>query len=259
MRLRFLFAAALFLSFGIAFAIAMEPADERTRRDTIYPFRNPTPPERNNIFARYFFDNDGNNTLTIILNPYIGITETEKVQSLYSAGYISKSKPRNSSDEDVPLSDVKTPQSDDGSGQAETETAAPAGNRVVDEDCFPVYDFSIPFDESITEEIGFTGLYDSDDENELGFLRNEDKDPDDSQQSENGPYSFLVFEKKAFHNSPNRGQILFGGDYKKKFKKIDGDDDENSVPFALPLSMLFLAIGTGILLTMFTSTGKKEF
>lgn len=258
MKLRSVFsAAALFLSAGVAFALAVEPADETTRRETIYPFRNPTPPENNNTFARYFSDNAGNSTLTITLIPYTSITETEDVQGLYSIGHIINSKPRGSSDEGSALSgDARTSQSDAGSKQAESETTAPVANRAIGEDRLPAYDFSVPFDKSITEEIGFTDIRDIDDENELGFLRSEDKEPDDSQISENRSYSILAFEKRAFHNSPNRAQILFGGDYNKKFKKMD--DDEISVPVAFPLSMLTFAIGAAILLTVFTSAEKKE-
>ena len=258
MRLRNFFPAAFFLAFGIAFAFAVEPADEADRRETIYPFRVPASAESNNIFFQYFFENAGNNALTITLIPYngiTGITETENIWSFYTAKHVFNNSADTPSDEDLPLSDAGMTQSDPGSMPTEAETTAPRANRVADEDMLSVYDFSIPFNESIPEEIGFTERSDGDDENEPGFLRDEFKEPKDSQSPDNGLYSSLVFNKKAFLNSPNTFNILFGGAYGKSFKE---KTDEAGISFSTPLALFFLVLGAGIILVMYTSAGKHE-
>ena len=256
MRLRHFFPAAVFfLAFGIAFTFAAEPADEKDRRETIYPFRVPATAESSSIFAQYFSDNAGNNSLTITLIPYKRITLSENVWSFSSARLLSN-KSINTSDEDLPLSDARMPQSDIGSIPADAAATDPAANRVVDEDRLSFYDFSIPFSETITEEIGFTEPSDSDDEFELSFLKDEFREPRDSKLSENGLYASLVFHKKAFLNSPNSTHILFGGDYNKK---ISTKDDTAGISFSTPVALFFLTLGVGLILVMYTASGKKEY
>lgn len=256
MRLRNFFpATAFFLTFGVAFAFALEPVDENTRRETIYPFRYPASAESNNIFVQYFFDKTGNKTLTIKLIPYKSITEAEDAWSFHTSEHIFNNSTNTPSDEDLPLSDDRIPQSDTESIPTEAEATAPTAKRVVDEDRVPVYVFSIPFDDSISEEMGFTGSQDSDDENELSFLKDEFKESKDSQLSDNGLYSSLVFNKKAYLNSPNSTHILFGGDYGKSFKK---KDDDAGISFSTPVALFFLTLGAGIVLVMYTATGKNE-
>ena len=266
MRLRNFFpAAAFFLTFGIAFAFALEPADEKDRRETIYPFRYPASAESNSVFFHYFFDNAGNNTLTITLFPYNGLTMPENVWSFDAAKQTLNNSANNTSDEDLSLSDDQISQSDTDadtdtdtdtdSTLAEAETTDPTANRVFDEDKHSIYDLSIPFGESIPEEIGFTGPDDSDDEYELSFLEDRFKEPKDSQLSDNGPYSSLVFSKKAFLNSPNSAQILFGGAYKESFKK---KDDAAGISFSTPVALFFFTLGVGIILVIFTSMEKNE-
>ena len=256
MRLRNIFpAAAFFLAFGVALAFAVEPADEKKRRETIYPFRNPTPPERNNIFSRYFFDNAGNNTLTIMLTPYNGITESENAWSFYTAKHTSNNSSDNRPEEDLPLSDTRMPQSDSGSIPAEAESSAPTATPVVDDGVPSIYVFSMPFDDSIPEKMGFTEGHGSDDEDELSFLKDEFNGSNDSQLSANGLYSSLVFNKRAYLNSPNSTHILFGGDYDKSFKK---KDDTAGISFSTPVALFFLTLGAGIVLVMYTATGKKR-
>lgn len=256
MRLRNIFpAAAFFLTLGAAFAFALEPADDNTRRETIYPFRYPTSAESNNIFVQYFFDKTGNNTLTIKLIPYKSITEAEDAWSFHTSEHVFNNSTNTPSNEDLPLSDDRMSQSDTGSILTEAEASAPAAKRVVDEDTLPVYDFSIPFDDSIPEEMGFTESQDSDDEDELGFLKDEFKKSRDSQLSDNGLYSSLVFNKKAYLNSPNSTHILFGGDYGKSFQE---KSDEAGISFSTPVALFFLTLGAGIVLVMYTATGKNE-
>ena len=264
MRLRnFFSAAAFFLTFGVALAFAVEPDDENTRRETIYPFRLPASAESNNIFAQYFLENAGNNTLTITLIPYNSIAKEENVWSFFTPKRFLNTSANVTSDEDLPLSDIGMPQSDPENEpenesipeEDETTATAPGVPPVVDEDRFPVYDFSIPFPESIPEEIGYTEGHESDDEYELSFLKDEFKENKDSQLSDNGLYTSLVFSKKAFLNSPNSAQILFGGAYDKGFKK---KDDTAGISFSTPLALFFFTLGVLIVLVMFTSTGKNE-
>lgn len=251
MRFRIFFpAAAFFLAFGFAFAFAIEPSDEKDRRETIYPFRSPASAESSNTFARYFSDYAGNSILTIRLFPYKSITEPESAWSFYSARQFFDSSINNTSDEGAPLSDARMPQS-----ESAAETTAPTSNRIAGEVSPPVYDFSIPFNERITEEIGYTGPRGNDDEYELGFLIDEFKEPKDSQLSDNGLFSSLVFQKKASLNNPNSAHILFGGDYDKKFRKTD---DSADISFSTPFALFFFTLGVGIVMVMFTSTGKRE-
>ena len=256
MRFRILFpAAVLFLAFGVAFTFAVEPADEKDHRETIYPFRYPASTESNNIFSQYFFDNAGNNTLTIRLFPYKSITDPENAWRYYTAGQFFDYSTNNTPDEGASLSDARIPQSDTGSIPATASTTAPTANGIADENTLPVYDFSIPFDERITEEIGFTEPSDNDDEYELSFLKDEFMEPKDSQLSNNGLFSSLVFQKKAFPNSPNNAHILFGGAYDKKFRE---KDDSAGISFSTPLALFFFMLGLGIVLVIFTSIGKNE-
>lgn len=256
MRLRHFFPAVFFLAFGIAFAFAIEPADEKDRRETIYPFRVPATAESNSIFSQYFSDNAGNNSLTITLIPYKSITQSENVWSFHAAKPLSNNSTNTTSDEGLPLPDARMPQSDIGSIPADAATTDPAANRVVDEERLSFYDFSTPFSDRITEEIGFTESLDSDDEYELDFLKDEFKPSKDSQLSDNGISSSLVFQKKAFLNSPNSTHILFGGDYNKKFSK---KDDTADISFSTPVALFFLTLGVGIILVMYTASGKKEY
>ena len=259
MRLRHFFPAAVlfFLAFGVAFAFALEPVDEKERRETIYPFRVPATAESSSIFSQYFSDNAGNNSLTITLIPYKSIVQPENVWSFYAAKLLSNNSTNATSDEDLP-SDAGKPQSDIESISADAATTDPdpTANRVVDEDRLSFYDFSTSFSEKITEEIGFTESLDSDDEYELDFLKDEFKPPKDSQLADNGIFSSLVFQKKAFLNSPNSTHILFGGDYNKKFSK---KDDTAGISFSTPVALFFLTLGVGLILVMYTASGKNEY
>jgi len=85
MKLRSLFPIAIFfLSAGIDFSVAGEPADEESRRETIYSFGIPSAAESKNIFSGYFFDSAGNSTRAVKLLQYKSIAETESIWSRYS-------------------------------------------------------------------------------------------------------------------------------------------------------------------------------
>ena len=70
----------------------------------------------------------------------------------------------------------------------------------------------------------------------------------------NGIYTFLAFDKHAYLNGANRGQILAGGIYDDEFGQAE---KQFRNPLSVPLAMLFIALCAGILLVIYTTTGEK--
>jgi len=230
MRLcNFFLAAAVFLLVGISRPVAGEPADEDTLRETTYSLNDTVAVKGNNSFAQYFNDAK-NDSLTIILPKYKGTTETKSLWALYTPGYHN--------------TDTKT--SFDGSTDpADAQASHPADNGISQ-----VYEFSVSFDNSISEDIGRTGQSDDD---SLDFLGVVAAGTDDRQLSDNGSSSILVFRKTTPRNSQNRARILSGGSYLNEFEK---EEDFNS-PLTTPIALLLLMFGFCIILVIYTSAGEK--
>ena len=221
-------AAALFLFAGIAFAVALEPADEDSRRETIYTFHSPIATESRKTFERLFYDTARKEDLTIKLLQYSSIAETESVWGSYST------------------------EDHNGGGNTGSAAAPDSDGRVAGEDGFHVYDLAAPFGDRITEDIGFTGRRGG--EYELNFGEAETREPEQYQLPENGASGILVFDKSFFLANENKAQILFGDPYAGDFN----DNDVVALPLALPIALLFLAIGAGIVLIIFTTIDDKK-
>lgn len=251
-------AAILFFSAGIAFAAAEEPADEETRRETTYLVFNPATADSKTLYTRYFYDPAGNNRLTIQLPQYNGITETESVWSHFSTGS-NPGDAQGASLENPPRSNANDDGVDNDSaarytaetGHAEPESSNSAENRVVG-DMRGAYDFSIPFEDSITEAIGYTGSGDT--ETGFGVSEIETVRTVNGQQSDEGVYSILVFEKKAASNNPNRAKILFE---EANADMFNYDDGYNNSPLTIPIVLFFFVLGAGVFLVFFTTINQE--
>ena len=117
-----------------------------------------------------------------------------------------------------------------------------------------VYDFSVPFDDKVTETIGFTNRDGR--ENPLVFHEVIPETTDISLLSDDGSYLFLSFIKNTFTNDQNGGKVLTGDSYLDEGAKESIFDIISSL-FTIPFALLSIAVCAGTLLIMFTSTGKK--
>ena len=251
-------AAILFFSADVAFAVAEEPADEETRRETTYTIFNPATADSKTLFARYFYDPAGNNRLTIRLPQYNGIAETESVWNHFSTGFnpggaqgaSKEDLPRPNDNDDDNDNNPATVQSTAETGLAEPEPANPAENHIAG-DIHSVYDFSVHYENSITEAIGHTGRGDT--ENGFGVPEIETERLGNGQPPDNGVYSILVFEKEASSNILNRAKIHFEETNADMF---NDDDGYKSSPLTIPIALFFFMIGAGFLLVFFTSIDK---
>lgn len=210
--------AAVVFFVGIAFAVAEEPADEDTFRETTYTYDTSLVPdlEGSSDFPLSFYKTAGNGADDATLFEQIGIA---------------------------------------GSGRSD-ESAASATSRTSGEDMsLRVFDLSSSFSGSVTEEIGFTAR--SDRGNPLVFSEVIAESPNKSQSAGNETYSLLTFDKKAFTNARNWGQIISGG---SNFN--DGEEEGFLVFFSsivtIPFAILSFSICIGFLLIMFTTSGKKS-
>ncbi len=245
----FLFLSVTFFLFaGAGYAFADESADENTLREITYAFGNPDPAKGEDAFIRYFHQTDEKNVLTITLSKYSSIAETERVWKSFSTDY--KNSGTNASFGGSSVSaDEQAAQAASESRFADAETGGANANRTDDE--LMVYKIDVPFDKSAVDKAGIAGYDDRD--TLFVFPEVKTETSESVQLSDGGTYSILVFEKKAFANSQNRSIILFGGSYAKSAE----EEDYSTSPYAIPLAILFLAIGCGIVLAMFTTTGAK--
>ena len=209
-------AALLLVSGAVSGAISVaagEPADEDTRRETIYTLDG-TLAEGKTAFDRYFFGPAGSKPRTIRLLQYDSISGEEFVRSSYSSGF----RP--------------------GVNDAATAELRP-------------YDLSVEFDDGIMERLGLAGRPEDD---ELDVALTQPESSAIQLSDNNGIYTFLAFDKKACLNGPNRGRILSGGVYSKEFDK---GEEEFSNPYSIPTALLVFALGSGVLLIIYTTTGEK--
>jgi hypothetical protein len=225
MRLRnFFLAAAIFLSAGMVSAVAEEPAEGETRRETTHASGSRANENGQKAFTRSVPDTPDSSILTDILPQYSVIAGTEDGRSRFPIGNYYNDE---------------TPSTDE----------APAFRR--DDVERHVYDFASPFDNSILNGLGFTGRKDSETESDLPEANAEQ--PDAFQLSDNGAYSILVFEKKVFRNDQNRPKIMSGGVYDRDIQ----EEEVSSSPLSTPILMLITMITFCIILVIATTVGLK--
>ena len=224
-RRRFLSVAAAILLVsgavsGAFSAVAGEPADEDTRRETIYTLDG-TVAEGKTAFDRYFFGPAGSNPRTIRLLRYDSIAGDEIVWSSYDSGF-------------------RPGANEAASGGAELRP----------------YDLSAAFDDDVMDRLGLAGPAEEESDPDAAPTRPEQfaSSSDALLPDNNGLYTFLAFDKRAYLNSPNRGRILSGGVYNDEFGQ---GEKKFTNPFSIPLALLFVALCAGILLIIYTTTGEK--
>ena len=244
-------AAPVFFA-GIAFAVSEDPVDEEIRRETIYSFSGTAAGDRD-TYARYPDYEAGNNTLPAALFQYVGIVGMESGWTYDAAGYNNGDIPPFNGD--LTRSDVPAYRSEAGSEPAEDvpEGSIPFRTSGVDGDELHAYDFSIPFDDSVTEEIGFTGRFD-DDGRPVSFAANT-AGSGDSRSSDKGMASSLFFDKNAFNIDSNRARIMSGN---SRFGEFEDEKEFIGTPFSIPFALLCFALGLGIILVIHTATGKQS-
>ena len=222
-RRRFLsLAAAILLVSGVFSAVfsavAGEPADEGTRRETIYTLDG-TVAEGKTALDRYFFGPAGSRPRTIRLLRYDSISGEEIVWDSYSSGF----RP----------------------GANESPSAGAE---------LRPYDLSVAFDDGVMDRLGLAGRTGDESDPEAAPTQPEPSSADAQLPDNNGIYTFLAFDKRAYLSGTNRGRILSGGVYNDEFGKAEA---EFTNPFSIPLALLFVALCAGILLIIYTTTGEK--
>ena len=249
MKRRNVFLFAVIFSAGIASAVAEEPADESARRETIYFFGSSAVPEGTKIYTPSFVydtaEDSADDSIVFEFNVSHG---TKSVRDDYSSGY--KNDGTNKKHEASAAADPP-----EKSEFSEVETSVPAASRASDgNEMLHVYDFSVLFDSSVTETIGFTGRDGRDDPLYLAELSL--MTPDNILLSENGSFSFLSFEKNAFTKDQTGAKILVGDSYRDDTVEETIFEIFSSM-FTIPFTLLSLAICGGSILILFTSSGKK--
>ena len=229
MKLRNCFLSAVIFSVGTAFAFAEEPVDEDTFRETTYTFNSSSVAEGFNASTLSFCKTAETNASDATMSDNNGNDETWRERNDYTIGY--------KNNDISPLS------------QEDSNSAAPDKNESL-----RVYDFSLSFYDSVTDEIGFTARGDR--ENPLVFSDVIAEAPINSQLPNQEIFSLLSFDKNVFTNSQNWGQILTGGYY------YEEEEEENafllfSSMITIPFAILSVSLGVGFLLIVFTSTRNK--
>lgn len=253
MNLRNVFLSAVIFSVGIASAVAEEPADENTRRETTYLFGD-SAAEGTSSYTR-FLDFAENDPADAMLFEHSGSNGSESGLSDYSVGYTKGDIYLKRHEASTPA-DSRDPLLSAEKDPAKDETAQQAASRLSDEDIVALhfYDLSVSFADSVSETIGFTGRDNRN--NPLVFFEVAAETPDNLLLSDNGSYKFLSFEKNAFSEESNRAKLLSGNTL------ADYDDEENifdiiSSLLSIPFALVSIALCSGLMLVMFTSTGKK--
>jgi len=230
MILRNCFLTAALFAVGIVFAFAEEPIDEDTFRETTYSFDNSTAAEDLNTNSLSFSKTAGNEAGDSTLFEHIGVDETGNEPNDYTIGYT--------------IGGITPVFHED------SESADPDENESL-----PIFDFSVSYYDSITDEIGFTARADV--ENPLVFSEVFAEAPNNSQLPNQETFALLFFDKQIFTSAHNWGQILSGGYY-------FGETEEESAflsfssMMTIPFAILSVGLSIGFLLIMFTSiTGNK--
>ena len=200
---RILPAAALFLSFGIAFAVAEEPFNEDSREELTYSF------------GEAAASAGKNNAMSTTLLQYAEA-------------------------------------SDPGNGWPDTVAYQNDGSAATVDDAPRYYDFSFPFDEGVTEKIGFVGFLDDDGEIVLSPGGAAAGNP----PLDKTTYSILYFEKKAYRNAPDTVRIMSERSLSEDPEK-DEDEELLIAPLSGPFSLLVLILGFGIVVVTYTSRSKE--
>ena len=247
-----LLAAALFLFVGIVFADAEEPAEEDTRRDTIYSSGSPAVAKGNSFFTQYFYNPERKKALSIKLPRYNGIAKTESIWIYYYSGEDIDNSANAAPDDALPPSGPRMIQPGEGGSLA--DAGAGGVNTKHADDEHGIYDLTVPFDHSVADGTDFAGAGESD--TVLDFHEFKAGTSNELQSSEKkGVRLVLVFVEKAFYNSQNRARILSGITYVGDF---EDEDKYATSPLSVPLALFFVALGVGILLVMYTTVGNKK-
>lgn len=253
MKLRNIFFAAVFLSVGIAFAVAEEPADEDTLRETTYTFGNSVADEAEETYPLSFNKIAENESGDMPLFECNGLAGTGRND--YTVDYNHDGMSPTFQEPSTPAK-AQAPPSPAGRSLSNDNTAAQTTSPDLGKrKSLPVYDFSVSFYDSITDRIGFTALEGRG--NPLVFSEVIATETDSPQMPDNKVYSFLSFEKKLFTNEQNGAKILPGG------SNIGNKTEENafftfSSTIAVPFAALSLILCVGFLIVVFTSSKKKD-
>ena len=241
--------AVLFLFVGIASAAAEDPADEDARRETIYTSGAAAVPEVGNTYAQYFLETAGNDSLSTALFRYDGAVATEDVG--YAADYEKDGVNAAFHDDPASVDDEASP-SDAAEKSGETEPDASDVSRAPGSDGLHAYDFTVPYEYSITSEIGFTGPEDGADDPDAAVAESPVAASDDSRASDKGFQLVLAFEKNAFKNSQIKAQFIEGD------SRIEAEEEAGILSLSTPIALLFVGLGVGIVVVMHTVTENKS-
>ena len=126
------------------------------------------------------------------------------------------------------------------------------GSTETADDALRDYDFSIPFDESVTDRIGVVGYMNDDGElvSSPGSTAAANNTPPDK-----ASYSILYFEKKAYRNAPDMTKIMS----ERSLSENPEDNEEEELliaPLSAPFSLLVMILGFGIVVVTYTSRTK---
>lgn len=217
--------AAVFLSVGIVFAVAEETADGEIRGETAQAIDGQSAINDKDASPR---SASASRDLPITLSQYRDSVKTDSGRTAYLAGAEYK------------YNGIKT-----------ALTQASSAYRTDEER--QVYDFAVPFDNSVIKEIGFT---ERNDNSRVSGSDGSSASPRGAYQtSDNEAYStILVFEKKILKDDFNRPQIMSGGfqgDNLKEEKKVAAS------PLSTPLMLLLFTFTFYILIVVATTVGIK--
>lgn len=142
--------------------------------------------------------------------------------------------------------------SDPGNGWPESVSYLNDESEETD-DTLREYDFAVPFDESVTDSIGFVGFID--DYGERVLPGGSATTAGDSSLDKT-IYSIFYFEKKAYRNTPNTIRILSERSLSENLEKKE-EDDSIITPLSAPFSLLIMILGFGVLMVTYTSKTKE--
>ena len=229
MKLRnLLLVAALFFSAGAAFA--EEPVTQDDVLQTTYDFGTTT--------KGYYYSTNGNNALTVTLLQYAGTAVDESGWTYFVVGYKADGttqtfyEPLTLSNENITGRELTA-----------DEIAALTTYRSPGDDKLYAYEFTVPFDESVTEKIGFAGRNGSD--GKLVYSIVNVAKENDFHFSDKTTKSILFFGKNDFENGKLKAQIMSDG-------IVVGS------PLPAPVVTLLIALGFGAMLVMYRNRKQAK-